>query len=164
MTSPRITTGRAKFSAIVACYRDSQAVPFIHHRLKAVFEAIEVDFKIIFVNNASPDNAAIVLAALAARSCLANDPRIIDVEHTYLYSPETVHMLYEKAGLPVREVVRVLNSCPLAHLVRLVAANAALMRMLLGFLRVTRIVAIILRVPSGNLFAVAETPVWRRAF
>jgi dolichol-phosphate mannosyltransferase len=68
---------RRKISAIIACYRDEPAVPVMHERLTNVFRKIGVDYEIIFVNDASPDNAREVLAALAAR-----DPKVVVINHT----------------------------------------------------------------------------------
>jgi polyisoprenyl-phosphate glycosyltransferase len=68
---------RKKLSAIIACYRDGQAVPFMYERLVAVFRQMGVDYEIIFVNDCSPDNAAEVLADLAAR-----DPNVVVINHT----------------------------------------------------------------------------------
>jgi dolichol-phosphate mannosyltransferase len=69
--------GRKKLSAIIACYRDAQAVPIMRDRLTAVFQQLGVDYEIIFVNDASPDNAAEVLADLAAR-----DKRVVVINHS----------------------------------------------------------------------------------
>jgi dolichol-phosphate mannosyltransferase len=74
MTDPTVPK---KLSAIIACYRDAPAVPFMYERLIAVFGKIGVDFEIIFVNDCSPDNAREVLAELAAR-----DKRVIVVNHS----------------------------------------------------------------------------------
>lgn len=68
---------RRKISAIIACYRDEPAVPVMHERLTNVFRKIGVDYEIIFVNDASPDGAREVLAALAAR-----DPKVVVINHT----------------------------------------------------------------------------------
>src|SRR5438874_13433370 len=68
---------RTRVSAVVACYRDAPAVPVMHGRLRAVFERLDVDGEIIFVNDASPDDAADVLRRLAAE-----DPRVVVVNHT----------------------------------------------------------------------------------
>jgi polyisoprenyl-phosphate glycosyltransferase len=68
---------RKKLSAIIACYRDAQAVPIMHERLTAVFRKLGVEYEIIFVNDSSPDNAREVLAALAAR-----DPRVVVINHS----------------------------------------------------------------------------------
>jgi dolichol-phosphate mannosyltransferase len=66
-----------KLSAVIACYRDAPAVPIMYKRLVDTFEAIEVDYEIIFVNDASPDDAATVLADLAAK-----DPKVVVINHT----------------------------------------------------------------------------------
>lgn len=58
---------RRKISAVIACYRDAPAVPIMHERLVTVFTKLDVDYEIIFVNDASPDDAAHVLADLADR-------------------------------------------------------------------------------------------------
>jgi dolichol-phosphate mannosyltransferase len=49
----------------------------MHERLTTTFGRLEVDYEIIFVNDASPDDAAEVLAQLASR-----DPRVVVVNHT----------------------------------------------------------------------------------
>jgi polyisoprenyl-phosphate glycosyltransferase len=67
METDGVRPAHPKLSAIVACYRDAPAVPYMYQRLTAVFQKIGVDYEIIFVNDASPDNAAEVLAELAAR-------------------------------------------------------------------------------------------------
>ncbi|NBX83749.1 NAD-dependent epimerase/dehydratase family protein [bacterium] len=43
-----------KLSAIIACYRDHQAIPIMHERLTKAFQSIGVDYEIIFVNDRSP--------------------------------------------------------------------------------------------------------------
>src|ERR1035441_1020886 len=72
-----MTQPTRKLSAIIACYRDAQAVPIMHERLTAVFNKLGADYEIIFVNDNSPDNARKVLAALAAR-----DPRVVVINHS----------------------------------------------------------------------------------
>jgi glycosyltransferase involved in cell wall biosynthesis len=72
---PRRT--RDKLSAVIACYRDGPAVPLMYERLLATFEKLGVDREIIFVNDASPDDAAAVLADLAKR-----DEKVVVVNHT----------------------------------------------------------------------------------
>ena len=68
---------RKKISAVIACYRDAPAVPFMYQRLVDVFQKIGVNYEIIFVNDASPDNADEVLADLAGR-----DSKVVVVRHT----------------------------------------------------------------------------------
>src|SRR5207244_5133731 len=57
--------------------RDALAVPIMYQRLTTVFAKIGVDYEIIFVNDASPDNADEVLAGLAAR-----DRNVVVVRHS----------------------------------------------------------------------------------
>ncbi|MCX5786819.1 MAG: glycosyltransferase family 2 protein [Elusimicrobia bacterium] len=70
------TEKKAKISAIIACYRDAQAVPVMYGRLRTVFEKLGVDYEIIFVNDGSPDNSREVLAGLAAA-----DKKLLVVNH-----------------------------------------------------------------------------------
>lgn len=68
---------RKKISAIIACYRDGEAIPYMHDRLKKVFEKLKVDYEIIFVNDGSPDNTEQVLKKLVSK-----DSHVIAVNHS----------------------------------------------------------------------------------
>ena len=68
---------RDKLSAVIACYRDAPAVPIMYKRLVDTFAKIGVDYEIIFVNDASPDDAKLVLADLASR-----DKNVVVINHT----------------------------------------------------------------------------------
>jgi len=79
---PRIVPREAhpkliRLSAIIACYRDAQAIPIMHERLSAVFRKLNVDYEILFVNDSSPDDTDRVLEDLCAR-----DSRVIAIEHS----------------------------------------------------------------------------------
>jgi nucleoside-diphosphate-sugar epimerase/glycosyltransferase involved in cell wall biosynthesis len=63
-------------SAIVACYKDGQAIPIMHERLVSVFNRIGLDYEIIFVNDNSPDDSAEVIREISAR-----DPHVIGITH-----------------------------------------------------------------------------------
>jgi len=64
-------------SAVIACYKDGQAIPFMHERLTTVFTKLGVDYEIIFVNDCSPDNSAEVIREISAR-----DPHVIGITHS----------------------------------------------------------------------------------
>ena len=66
-----------RISAVVACYRDAEAVPIMYARLTETFLRIGVDYEIIFVNDASPDNAAEVLAELAGPTAEPSAPKVL---------------------------------------------------------------------------------------
>ncbi|MBC7789362.1 MAG: glycosyltransferase family 2 protein [Anaerolineae bacterium] len=66
-----------KISAVIACYRDAPAVPSMYERLSTVFTKLGVDYEIIFVNDASPDDAGIILSNLASA-----DHRVVVITHS----------------------------------------------------------------------------------
>src|SRR3989344_3329861 len=68
---------KRKISAIIACYRDAPAVPFMYARLTKTFKKLGVNYEIIFINDASPDNAEEVLTKLAKK-----DKRVVVVNHS----------------------------------------------------------------------------------
>ncbi|MES9903753.1 MAG: NAD-dependent epimerase/dehydratase family protein [Sedimenticola sp.] len=63
-------------SAIIACYKDEQAIPIMHERLVSVFNRLGLDYEIIFVNDSSPDNSAEVIREISAL-----DPHVIGIIH-----------------------------------------------------------------------------------
>lgn len=63
-------------SAIVACYKDEKAIPFMYERLVSVFNKLHLDYEIIFVNDCSPDNSGEVIREITAR-----DPHVIGITH-----------------------------------------------------------------------------------
>jgi glycosyltransferase involved in cell wall biosynthesis len=68
---------RRKLTAIIACYKDEQAIPIMAQRLEATFQKIGVDYEIIFVNDGSPDDTQTVLERLCAEN-----PRIKAITHS----------------------------------------------------------------------------------
>lgn len=73
-----------KLSAVIACYRDAPAVPTMHERLVAVFEALGADYEIIFVNDGSPDDAREILADLASR-----DEHVVVINHARAFGSQS---------------------------------------------------------------------------
>ena len=64
-------------SAIVACYKDNQAIPIMYERLKATFTKLNIDFEIIFVNDCSPDDTEDVIRMISR-----DDRRVIGISHS----------------------------------------------------------------------------------
>ncbi len=58
-------------SAIIACYKDGQAIPIMYERLKKTFDKLKIDYEIIFVNDNSPDDSEEVDRATSARATAA---------------------------------------------------------------------------------------------
>lgn len=74
---------KKKISAIIACYKDAQAIPIMHKRLTKTFRELGVDYEIIFVNDGSPDNSEEVLKKLVKKDSL-----VIGVNHSRNFSSQ----------------------------------------------------------------------------
>jgi len=64
-------------SAIVACYKDGQAIPIMYERLKKAFTELKIDHEIIFVNDNSPDNSEEVIREISAK-----DRHVVGICHS----------------------------------------------------------------------------------
>jgi polyisoprenyl-phosphate glycosyltransferase len=56
LTKNNASQKKSSITAIIACYKDYDAIPIMYNRLKDVFTKIDVDYEIIFVNDCSPDD------------------------------------------------------------------------------------------------------------
>lgn len=72
-----------KISAIIACYKDELAIPIMHQRLSKVFDDLNVDYEIIFVNDGSPDNTEVVIKNLSKK-----DRHVIAINHSRNFSSQ----------------------------------------------------------------------------
>jgi len=64
-------------SAIVACYKDEQAIPIMYERLVKTFRKIGIEYEIIFVNDCSPDNSEELIRDISSR-----DHRVVGISHS----------------------------------------------------------------------------------
>lgn len=78
---------RHKLTAVIACYKDEQAIPYMHERLTNTFKKIGVDYEIIFVNDCSPDNTHIVLQKL-----VNEDDHVIAIEHSRNFGSQSAFL------------------------------------------------------------------------
>jgi len=76
-TKIHLTKRKRSVSAIVACYKDEEAIPIMYRRLTATFQQLGIDYEIIFVNDGSPDNCAEVI-----RQISETDIRVIGITHS----------------------------------------------------------------------------------
>jgi dolichol-phosphate mannosyltransferase len=72
-----MTLTTKRISAVVACYRDALSIAAMHERLTKALGSVTTNYEIIFVNDASPDDAEPRLRALAAV-----DPHVVVVSHS----------------------------------------------------------------------------------
>jgi len=76
-TKKNFVANNRSISALVACYKDEQAIPIMYQRLSKVFNDINIDYEIIFVNDASPDNSAEII-----RNISESDSRVVGITHS----------------------------------------------------------------------------------
>ncbi len=77
----------AKISAIIACYKDAQAIPVMYERLVKMFNETKIRYEIIFVNDCSPDNSQEVIAQIAA-----NDNNVIGIQHSRNFGSQSAFL------------------------------------------------------------------------
>jgi SAM-dependent methyltransferase len=97
------------------------------------------------------------VAAVSARLLGERSP-IVDIEHTYLYSPATMERLFTARGFRIRKAGSARNRYSLRYLVRLLPLPAGPKQAALGWLERHRIGRLRLCVPLGNLYLVAQRP------
>lgn len=76
-TKKNLSERKRSVSAIIACYKDGQAIPIMHRRLTETFLKLGIDYEIIFVNDCSPDDSAQVIRDISAK-----DPHVIGISHS----------------------------------------------------------------------------------
>ena len=81
---------------------------------------------------------------------------IIDVEHTYLYSPDTMRRLFADAGYEVVSVTPARNTYSLSYLAQLLPLPRRQKAVVLSRLRGSRLGAVQATVPLGNLCLIAR--------
>jgi dolichol-phosphate mannosyltransferase len=91
---------RSSVSAIIACYKDGQAIPIMYARLKETFQKLRIDHEIIFVNDCSPDDSEETIRALSK-----DDPKVIGISHSRNFGSQAAFM----SGLRIASK----NSCVL---------------------------------------------------
>jgi len=77
----------AKITAIVACYKDAQAIPVMYDRLVKMFNETKIRYEIIFVNDCSPDDSEAVIAEIAAK-----DNNVIGITHSRNFGSQSAFL------------------------------------------------------------------------
>jgi polyisoprenyl-phosphate glycosyltransferase len=77
MTKRTASPRRRSISAIVACYKDEQAIPIMYRRLTDTFKKLDINYEIIFVNDGSPDNCADRILEISA-----TDRHVLGITHS----------------------------------------------------------------------------------
>lgn len=93
--------------------------------------------------------------ALSARLLKEKSP-IVDIEHTYLYSPKTIRQIFEKNGYETLEVGPAWNTIRLYSLLRLFPFPRRIKQKVLDFVDGSLLREARLTLPLGNLYIIAR--------
>ena len=74
-------------TAIIACYKDAEAIPFMYERLVKTFNSMKVRYEIIFVNDCSPDNTQEILTQICNK-----DQNVIAITHSRNFGSQAAFM------------------------------------------------------------------------
>lgn len=74
-------------TAIIACYKDAQAIPFMYERLVNTFNKLKVRYEIIFVNDSSPDNQEEVINKICDK-----DPNVVGISHSRNFGSQSAFL------------------------------------------------------------------------
>jgi SAM-dependent methyltransferase len=96
-------------------------------------------------------------AAFSARLMGERSP-IVDIEHTYLYTPDTMTKIFTRHGFRVAARGAVFNEYSLQYLTQLVHLPARIKPGALSFLKSSGIGRIRFNVPLGNMFVIGQKP------
>ena len=79
-------------TAIIACYKDDQAIPIMYERLKETFSRLHIEYEIIFVNDCSPDDSEEVIQEISR-----TDKRVIGISHARNFGSQSAF----KSGMEI---------------------------------------------------------------
>ncbi len=77
----------SKITAIIACYKDAQAIPYMYDRLVKMFNETKIRYEIIFVNDCSPDDSEEVIRDIAMR-----DHNVIGITHSRNFGSQSAFL------------------------------------------------------------------------
>jgi SAM-dependent methyltransferase len=97
------------------------------------------------------------IEAISAR-LLRNRSPIVDIEHTFFYSPDTMQQLFSRSGFKVLRIHPVFNIYSPHYMVMLLPLPKTIKGILLKFLKKRIFRKIKLTAPLGNLYLVAKKP------
>ena len=98
MTKKNNLAKKKSLSAIIACYKDQEAIPVMYERLTQTFKKLKIDYEIIFVNDGSPDDSAAVIQKISEK-----DHHVIGITHSRNFGSQMAFRsgmeLYTKQGV-----------------------------------------------------------------
>ena len=129
-------------------------IPFPRELLAECYRVLKPGGVILFLQHN--------VEAISARMMRDKSP-IVDIEHTYLYSPKTLSRVLRLVGFDVNVAGICWNSYSLQYLCRLLPMPTQLKNAILTALEKTYVGRVRLRLPIGNLWVVGKKPNLSRA-
>ena len=82
-----VTKKKERISAIIACYKDHDAIPIMYQRITSVMKKLEIDYEIIFVNDNSPTNDESIIQILCQK-----DSHVIGISHSRNFGSQSAFL------------------------------------------------------------------------
>lgn len=139
----------AKQFDVICLFQVFDHLPYPTEMLETCLESLKPEGLLLVLNHN--------VEAMSARLLKEKSP-IIDLEHTYLYSPDTLKKIVSQCGYEVREQGSVFNRYSLQYLARLIPLPAKIKRLVLNFLRRSGWGRIPVSVSLGNIYLIAQKP------
>jgi len=135
--------------SLVCMFQTLDHIPDPNALLRECFDVLEPGGLVLCLNHN--------VQALSAHLLDERSP-IIDIEHTYLYSPLTITRLFEQNGFHVLEAGPAWNVIRLYSLLRLMPFPAALKQKILALAENDLLGKLSFWLPLGNLYLIAQKP------
>jgi SAM-dependent methyltransferase len=147
MFSEELLQGK-KFS-LISCFQTLDHITEPEKFVKLCLTALKPGGIVLFINH----NISSVTARILGERC-----PMIDIEHTYLHTPDTMRMLFERVGFVGIHTFAVRNDYPLHYWVHLFPMPNSWKKSIVSWLRRHAIGRIIIPMYPGNLGLIARKP------
>ncbi len=134
---------------VICFFQTFDHLPDPRGALQKAFRILKPGGMALFINHN--------VEALSSRLMKEKSP-IIDIEHTYLYSPNTMSRLVSMAGFRVVKVGSAVNTYPLEYLVHLLPIPGRIKKPVMIILHRIKLAQVRLSLNLGNLYLVAQKP------
>jgi SAM-dependent methyltransferase len=137
--------GTGKFD-LISCFQTLDHIPDPAGFVRECMNALKPGGRVLFINH----NIASWTARILGERC-----PMIDIEHTYLHTPDTMRQMFAQAGFTDIDVFPVRNDYPLYYWLHLVPGPKKLKTAIINILKTIGIGHVIIPFRPGNLGLIA---------
>lgn len=134
---------------LITCFQTLDHITEPDKFVRECLSALKPGGKVLFINH----NIASLPAKILGERC-----PMIDIEHTYLHTKKTMHMLFTKEGYTNVQVFGVRNDYPLHYWTYMVPMPKGLKKGLVSLLNFKPLNKMLIPLYAGNLGLIAEKP------